>query len=190
MSMNIWDVLFRIAFIGLCISIGCIILFIALKNSVYRRMFIKIAAGMLALCIGSVMMERSWNKEPAVPAASTQATESQPSGIESYVQMLNDAIPFENCTIEVDDGVVYIGIFDDDIVETAKMAMDGNAAAQESWKEVLNGFVEMTDGLQEGLTSTGYGEYSIAVMLLADENQEDVLAIIQNGAIVYDCTEE
>ena len=191
----IWDILFRIAFIGFLVCIGCTILFAVLKNSIYTKMFIKIAAGLLAITIGAVILGRDSGSRPETPAASTQTTESQntdvpETSIESYVQMLKDAIPFENVTIEVDDHTVYIGIWDDDITATAQYAAEGNTTAQESWKKVLTGFQEMTEGLHTGMAEAGYGQYSVAVLLLVDESQEDALAIIQDGVVVFDCAAE
>ena len=75
--MVIWNALFSVVFIGLLVSIGCAILFALLKNSIYAKMFVKIAAGMFALCLGCVMMERSWRSEPEQPAA-TMDTSSLP----------------------------------------------------------------------------------------------------------------
>ncbi|MBQ1446296.1 MAG: hypothetical protein IIZ14_03475 [Solobacterium sp.] len=188
--MVIWNALFSVVFIGLLVSIGCAILFALLKNSIYAKMFVKIAAGMFALCLGCVMMERSWRSEPEQPAA-TMDTSSlpEPTGqdIDSYVQSLKEMISFENCTIEVDENTVYIGIWDESIVTVAQSALEGNEDAVKAWKEILSSLTEMTDGLQRGFRESGLGEYSAAVMLLTDETQEDALAIIKDGVIVYDC---
>lgn len=96
----------------------------------------------------------------------------------------------ENYKIDGDETGITISIWEDGIAAGATLAKAGNEQLIESWNYMAESLVEMSKSTKESITDLGFPDTTVMINLLNDGNLDNILLIIVDGEVLYDCTTE
>lgn len=92
----------------------------------------------------------------------------------------------DNYKMEYDETSVTISVWADGVAVGAAYAANGDKECLESWETLTKSTVDNCTSIVDSLNTAGYDDMIVTFNVLNDQNTENVLLMIVNGAVLYD----
>lgn len=92
----------------------------------------------------------------------------------------------DNYKMEYDDESVTISVWADGVAMGATYAAAGDETCLESWKTLVDATKDNCKSIEGALEAAGYDDMLVMVSVLNDQNLENTLLTVANGAVIYD----
>lgn len=123
-------------------------------------------------------------EEDTIPTEST-IPEMPTSTVAGLIEMALKE-NFTDYSIEYEDDIISVGIWQDGISAGATLALAGNQECIDSWNQMVENEIELCSGMKELADNFGRSDITIMLNVLNDLNTENVLLSIVNGSVFYD----
>lgn len=123
-------------------------------------------------------------------SASTSENEIDIDLVVSVINLSLSGSYGDNYSVEGDETGISISIWQDGLAVGAAMAKNGNKEMEEDWNYMVESLQKMSESTKDSVTELGFPDTHIMIYLLNDGNHDNILLMIQDGDVLYDCTKE
>lgn len=124
-------------------------------------------------------------EEPATEETEGASTESVASLIELSIKQ-----GFDNYTVDTQDDTIVVNVWQDGIAMGAASAQYGDSSAQSAWETMKDSAVEMSNSFKELARTAGRDDITVVMNVINDQNQDNTLLTVIDGAVTYDCLDD
>ena len=94
-----------------------------------------------------------------------------------------------NYTLEFDQKTVTIGVWSEGVASGAVSAKNGDKNSLNAWKTLVSAMRGLSTSVRYMLKGVGHEEMTVTVSTVNDENKDNVLLTVVNGAVTYNWVE-
>ena len=149
------------------------------------------AVGLVALIIFLLVI--SGGKDTQQPAATsapaaTAAVAATPMPIDDVVADLDEKVAgiFDRYEITVKDKIITVQTWIDGITEAAYIAKTSGGDTLTQWNELVESVRKSSEAEKNAIDVSGNTDYHSAFYLMSDTNEENALAIVLDGTVMFD----
>lgn len=138
-----------------------------------------------------VTLPSSMPNVPSSPTSKESTSSIEPLDLDSAIAIFEEQtknIFGENYSLSYDETGVTLNLWQDGLAAGATLAAAGDSDYIKLWQAMTDSLVSMNTSMVDCLAAIGYDNMIISLNLLNDSNHDNVLLMIINGAILYDCT--
>ena len=130
--------------------------------------------------------------EPTPEATEEPAEETEGASTKSVASMIELSIKqgFDNYTVDTQDDTIVVSVWQDGIAMGAASAQYGDSSAQSAWETMKDSAVEMSSSFKELARTAGRDDITVVMNVLNDQNQDNTLLTVIDGAVTYDCLDD